>query len=255
MMAAITGATISGTSRIVCTSRWPQNGRLSSKASAEAHDQGAEHAHDHEQEGVGQDDLEERRVGEHGLVVGEADPDLLRIVERPVAEAGIGADRDRHDLEQQQKQRGGRDQEQHEALLLAEYRDAVRPPSPLLPFVSSFFFCPDDAGFPNWLEAAFPAIPRRDANPAVPRSAGTRRPGRARSAARRGGGIDGDRAHARDGGADRPRRPRARSDRAAVRAERRGDRDRAGGAGRSDRRRGALAGRRASSIAIPTACC
>ena len=34
MMAAITGATISGTSSTVCTSFWPRNGRLSSSASA-----------------------------------------------------------------------------------------------------------------------------------------------------------------------------------------------------------------------------
>jgi hypothetical protein len=53
-------------------------------------------------------------------VVVEPDPGLLGIVERPVAEAGIGADRDRQDLEQQQKERRGGDQEQHEALLLAE---------------------------------------------------------------------------------------------------------------------------------------
>ena len=34
MIAATTGATISGTSRIVCTTFWPGKGRLSSSASA-----------------------------------------------------------------------------------------------------------------------------------------------------------------------------------------------------------------------------
>ena len=44
MMAAITGATISGTSSTVCTIFWPRNGRLSSSASARPSDQRARHA-------------------------------------------------------------------------------------------------------------------------------------------------------------------------------------------------------------------
>ena len=42
----------------------------------------------------------------------EPDPGLFRIVQRPVAEAGIGPDRDRQHLEQQHQQRG---QEEHSA--------------------------------------------------------------------------------------------------------------------------------------------
>jgi hypothetical protein len=58
--------------------------------------------------------------------VREANPGLLWIVQRPVAERGIGADHDRHDLEQEHQERRGRDQEQHEALLLTEQRSPCR---------------------------------------------------------------------------------------------------------------------------------
>src|SRR6476659_6440281 len=103
------------------------------------------------------------------------------------------------------------------------------------------FICPDDAGFPNWLKAAFPAISRDDAYPAVPRRAGARWLGRARSAAGGGGALDGARGDAGDGGVDRPRRPRGRSDRPPVRPVRRRNQGRARRAGRPDRRRGPLA--------------
>jgi hypothetical protein len=50
--------------------------------------------------------------------MGEPDPGALGIVKLPVAEAGIGADHDRYDLEQHEHGGGRRDQEQHEQLLL-----------------------------------------------------------------------------------------------------------------------------------------
>ena len=59
------GATISGTSRIVCTSFCPRNGRLSSSASASPATSAPGDAQDHEQEGVRQHDVEERRVRDH----------------------------------------------------------------------------------------------------------------------------------------------------------------------------------------------
>ena len=102
----------------------------------EAENQRAGHAQHHEDEGVGQHDFEESRIGDHRPVVVEADPGLLGIVERPVSEAGIGADGDRQDLEQQQEERRRCDQEQHEALLLAEHGTSPHshpyPPSPAL---------------------------------------------------------------------------------------------------------------------------
>jgi hypothetical protein len=61
MIAAITGATISGTSRIVCTSFWPGRA-VEQQRQRKARDQRAEHAQDHEEEGVGQHDVEERRI-------------------------------------------------------------------------------------------------------------------------------------------------------------------------------------------------
>ena len=155
MMAAITGATISGTSSTVCTIFWPRNGRLSSSARARPSASAPATLGSRENEGVGQHDFEEGRIGDHRAVMVEADPGLLGIVERPVAEAGIGADGDRQDLEQQQEQRRGGDQEQHEALLLTEQGTSPHshpyPPSPP-------FFGPNDGGFLNWLEAAFQAI-------------------------------------------------------------------------------------------------
>ena len=121
MIAATTGATISGTSSIVCTSFCPRNGRLSSSASASPATSAPATLEHHEQEGVRQHDVEERRIRDHGVIVVEADPGLLRIIERPVAKAGVGADHDRHYLKQQHQQRSRRDQQQHEALLLAEH--------------------------------------------------------------------------------------------------------------------------------------
>ena len=121
MIAAMTGATISGTSRMVCTSFCPGKGRLSSSASASPATSAPATLSDHEDERVGQHDVKERRIGDHAMVVREPDPDLLGIIERPVAKAGIGADHDRHHLEQQHQQRRRRDQKQHEALLLAEH--------------------------------------------------------------------------------------------------------------------------------------
>ena len=108
-------------------------GPVEQQRQRQAQHQRAGHAQDHEDEGVGQHDPEERRVAQHGLVVGQADPGLLGIVQRPVAEARIGADDDRHDLEQGQQQRRGRDQEQHESLSARRTGVALRPPFKPLP--------------------------------------------------------------------------------------------------------------------------
>src|ERR1700733_7083504 len=73
-----------------------------------------------QQKRIRQHKLEKYRIFQDVGVMLKAYPCAIRIVERPVAEAGIHADRDGHDLEHAQNDDGRRYQLQAETVLLVE---------------------------------------------------------------------------------------------------------------------------------------